>query len=157
MGQRVLRALGFRTGFTHMEWYRKANGEAVFGEIAARPPGARSVDTMNYCFDNDVYAGWAEAVVHGRLLRTLERQYTRQSSSARPRPGRFNASSGSSACSPISGRIASVSIAAGGSAAPQLEADADLRRLRLRSASDLAACCALADRVGRRAAASLLG
>ena len=35
----VLRALGFRTGFTHMEWFRKPDGEAVFGEIAARPPG----------------------------------------------------------------------------------------------------------------------
>src|SRR5690606_30075649 len=38
MGVRVLAALGFRTGFTHMEWYRTASGEAVFGEIAARPP-----------------------------------------------------------------------------------------------------------------------
>ena len=47
MGVQVLAALGFRTGFTHMEWYRKAAGEAVFGEIAARPPGARVVDLMN--------------------------------------------------------------------------------------------------------------
>ncbi len=39
MGRQVLDALGFRTGFTHMEWYRTAAGEAVFGEIAARPPG----------------------------------------------------------------------------------------------------------------------
>ena len=35
----VLAALGFRAGFTHMEWYRKADGEVVFGEIGARPPG----------------------------------------------------------------------------------------------------------------------
>ena len=33
MGGEVLPALGFRTGFTHMEWYRKADGEAVFGEM----------------------------------------------------------------------------------------------------------------------------
>ena len=30
------------TGFTHMEWFLKADGEAVFGEIGARPPGARA-------------------------------------------------------------------------------------------------------------------
>ena len=36
MGEAVLKALGFRTGFTHMEWFRKPSGEAVFGEIAAR-------------------------------------------------------------------------------------------------------------------------
>ena len=55
MGGEVLPALGFRTGFTHMEWYRKADGEAVFGEIGARPPGARVVDLMNYSTDGDVY------------------------------------------------------------------------------------------------------
>ena len=63
----MLAALGFRAGFTHMEWYRMASGEAVFGEIAARPPGARVVDLMNYACDADLYAGWAEAVLHGRL------------------------------------------------------------------------------------------
>ena len=44
MGQQVIDALGFETGFTHMEWYLKADGEVVFGEIGARPPGARVVD-----------------------------------------------------------------------------------------------------------------
>jgi hypothetical protein len=75
MGRQVLAALGFRTGFTHMEWYRTASGEAVFGEIAARPPGARVVDLINYAVDGDTYAGWAEAVLHGRLDRPLEQRY----------------------------------------------------------------------------------
>ena len=61
MGHAVLDSLKFRTGFTHMEWFRKANGEVVFGEIAARPPGARSVDVMNYACDIDLFDGWAEA------------------------------------------------------------------------------------------------
>jgi hypothetical protein len=74
MGADVLAALGFNTGFTHMEWYRKADGEVVFGEIGARPPGARVVDMMNYATDGDVYIGWAEAVVHGRMQQ-LERHY----------------------------------------------------------------------------------
>ncbi len=75
MGGDVLRALRFQTGFTHMEWYRKADGEVVFGEIGARPPGARTVDLMNFATDGDCYVGWAEAVVHGRLSRPLERRY----------------------------------------------------------------------------------
>ncbi len=75
MGADVLSALGFRTGFTHMEWYRKSDGEAVFGEIGARPPGARVVDLMNYATDGDLYVGWAEAVVHGRLSDPLDRRY----------------------------------------------------------------------------------
>jgi len=75
MGVDVLAALGFQTGFTHMEWYRKADGEAVFGEIGARPAGARVVDLMNYSTDGDLYVGWAEAVVHGRLSQPLERRY----------------------------------------------------------------------------------
>jgi hypothetical protein len=75
MGRRVLDALGFRTGFTHMEWFLTSQGEAVFGEIAARPPGARSVDLMNYACDFDAYAAWGEAVCHGRLSQPTERRY----------------------------------------------------------------------------------
>jgi hypothetical protein len=75
MGRRVLKALGFRTGFSHMEWFRKPDGEVVFGEIACRPPGARSVDIMNVASDLDLYTGWAEAVCHGRLSQPLERRY----------------------------------------------------------------------------------
>lgn len=75
LGLGVLKALGFRTGFTHMEWYLKPDGEAVFGEIGARPPGARSVDLMNYACDFDAFTAWAEAVCHGRITQEIERTY----------------------------------------------------------------------------------
>jgi hypothetical protein len=75
MGRQVLRALNFQTGFTHMEWFRKPSGECVFGEIACRPPGARSVDVMNYAGDTDLFAGWAEAVVKGQFTQKVERRY----------------------------------------------------------------------------------
>ncbi len=75
LGRAVLDALGFEAGFTHMEWFRKPDGEAVFGEIAARPPGARTVEVMNYSCDIDVYRGWAEAVCHARLSQPIERRY----------------------------------------------------------------------------------
>jgi ATP-grasp domain len=75
MGQNVLRALGFRDGFTHMEWFRKESGEVVFGEIGARPVGARTVDVMNFANDVDLFQQWAEAVVNGRLSEPIERRY----------------------------------------------------------------------------------
>jgi len=75
MGRAVLKALGFQTGFTHMEWYRTAKGETIFGEIAARPPGARTVDAMNYASDIDLFSGWAEAVLHRRFSTKLDRKY----------------------------------------------------------------------------------
>ncbi|MBS0375651.1 MAG: ATP-grasp domain-containing protein [Proteobacteria bacterium] len=75
MGHAVIRALGFETGFTHMEWYRKADGEVVFGEIGARPPGAHQVDQMNYACDFDVFREWARAVTAGRFDARIERRY----------------------------------------------------------------------------------
>jgi formate-dependent phosphoribosylglycinamide formyltransferase (GAR transformylase) len=75
MGRGVLQALGFQAGFTHMEWYRKADGEVVFGEIGARPPGGRTVDVMNYVTDDDLFRVWAEAVVHGQMSHPLVRRY----------------------------------------------------------------------------------
>jgi len=75
MGRAVIQALGFRTGFTHMEWFRKADGEAVFGEIACRAAGARTTEIMNYSCDVDVWTGWAEAVCHKRWSQPIERKY----------------------------------------------------------------------------------
>ena len=75
LGHDVLKALEFDTGFTHMEWYRKSNGEVVFGEIGARPPGARTVDLMNFNGDIDLFAGYAEAELHGTFSQSQERKY----------------------------------------------------------------------------------
>ena len=75
MGAAVIKALGFQTGFTHMEWYRQPDGEAVFGEIAARPPGANTVDLMNFANDFDIYEGWAEAVTKGTFSLPISRKY----------------------------------------------------------------------------------
>ena len=75
MGEAVIAAMGFTSGFTHMEWYRTASGEVVFGEIGARAPGARLTDLMNVSCDIDLFTGWAEAVCHGRFSQPVERRY----------------------------------------------------------------------------------
>lgn len=66
LGRAVLQALGMGTGLTHMEWFRNPQGEAIFGEVACRPPGANMVDLMNFSDDADLYRAWADAVCWGR-------------------------------------------------------------------------------------------
>ena len=75
MGADVLKAMNPGNAFTHMEWYRKSDGEVVFGEIAARPPGARTVDLMNYVSDIDLYMGYAEAELKGTWSIDVKRKY----------------------------------------------------------------------------------
>jgi len=75
LGRRVLGALGMGDGFTHMEWYRTASGEVVFGEIGCRPGGAHLVDQMNYTCDIDLFREWARAVCWGRFEAPTARTY----------------------------------------------------------------------------------
>jgi hypothetical protein len=75
MGLNVIKALEFDTGFTHMEWYRKADGEVVFGEIGARPPGAHQVDQMKYVCDFDVFREWGNAITQGRISSGIVPKY----------------------------------------------------------------------------------
>jgi biotin carboxylase len=75
LGKRVLGALGMGDGFTHMEWFRKSNGEVVFGEIGCRPGGAHLVDQMNYTCDVDLFREWARAVCWHSFEGSTTRKY----------------------------------------------------------------------------------
>jgi hypothetical protein len=75
LGRRVLVALGFESGFTHMEWFRTSSGEAVFGEIGARSPGGRLTHGMNMTCDADLFTGWAEAICTSRLSQDTTKRY----------------------------------------------------------------------------------
>ena len=75
LGERVLGALGMGDGFTHMEWFRKSNGEVVFGEIGCRPGGAHLVDQMNYTCDIDLFREWARAVCWHTFEAPTQRKY----------------------------------------------------------------------------------
>jgi biotin carboxylase len=75
LGKQVLAALNMGDGFTHMEWFRKSNGEVVFGEIGCRPGGAHLVDQMNYTCDIDLFREWARAVTFGRFEAPTVRKY----------------------------------------------------------------------------------
>jgi biotin carboxylase len=75
LGRAALTALGMHTGFTHLEWYLKPDGEAVFGEVAARSGGGNLVDMMNWANDIDVYREWARAVCWGKFEAEAARRY----------------------------------------------------------------------------------
>ncbi len=76
MGRAVIKGAGFRHRVHHMEWYRKADGEVVFGEIGARPPGAHQVDQMKWACDFDVFRQrQGEAVTGGGIKQQFHRRY----------------------------------------------------------------------------------
>ena len=75
LGRRVLDALGMHDGFTHMEWFLTSSGEAVFGEIGARPGGAHLVDQMNFTCDIDLFREWGRSVCWHAFDAPTERRY----------------------------------------------------------------------------------
>jgi hypothetical protein len=61
----ALRALGLRSGLTHMEWFRRPDGTVAVSEVAARPPGAQITSMLCYAHDFDLYSAWAQLMVDG--------------------------------------------------------------------------------------------
>jgi len=60
----ALRALGLRSGFTHMEWFRRPDGSVAVSEVAARPAGAQITSMLCYVHDFDFYRAWAQLMLH---------------------------------------------------------------------------------------------
>ena len=67
VGAQTLNTLGMKTGLSHMEWFRRADGSIAVSEIAARPPGAQFTTLISYAHDTDFYAAWAELMVFDRF------------------------------------------------------------------------------------------
>jgi hypothetical protein len=61
----ALRALGLRTGLTHMEWFRRPDGSVAVSEVGARPPGAQITSMLCYAHDFDLYRAWAQLMMNG--------------------------------------------------------------------------------------------
>ncbi len=75
VGVAAVKALGLRTGMTHMEWFRRKDGSAVVNEVGARPPGAQFTTVMGYVYDRSLYHAWAQAVIDERVDGPFERKY----------------------------------------------------------------------------------
>lgn len=74
MGHAAIRALGLDDGFTHMEWFQRADGSLAIGEIAQRPPGANISLMTGIVHGVDPYRAWARAVIDGELDAPWERK-----------------------------------------------------------------------------------
>ncbi len=61
----ALRALGLRTGLSHMEWFRRPDGSVAVSEVGARPPGAQITSMLCYAHDFDLYTAWSRLMVDG--------------------------------------------------------------------------------------------
>ncbi|WP_256104052.1 ATP-grasp domain-containing protein [Streptomyces sp. ODS05-4] len=60
-------ALGIRDGATHLEVFRRADGELVFSEIATRLAGGWVGGVLSECLGYEVHEALAHAVVTGRI------------------------------------------------------------------------------------------
>jgi hypothetical protein len=67
VGTQAVTALGLRTGLSHMEWFRRADGSVAVSEVGARPPGAQFMTLMSWAHDADLYAAWAGLAVGDRF------------------------------------------------------------------------------------------
>lgn len=75
VGPAANEALGLRTGFTHMEWFRRKDGSPVVSEIGARPPGAQFTSLMSWAHDRSLYHAWAQMTVENRVDGPFERKF----------------------------------------------------------------------------------
>lgn len=73
-GARALRALGLRTGLTHMEWFRRDDGSVKISEVGARPPGAQFTSLLSYAHEMDFYQAWPQLMID-RAFEPPQRRY----------------------------------------------------------------------------------
>jgi biotin carboxylase len=65
VGVQAVQALGLVTGLCHMEWFQRADGSFVIGEVGARPPGVLIMPLISAAHDIDMIAAWVRLMVHG--------------------------------------------------------------------------------------------
>lgn len=62
-GRKIVEAFDVRERFFHIELFETSDGKVIALEVNMRPPGAWMTDAINYSFDIDIYALWANMVV----------------------------------------------------------------------------------------------
>ena len=75
LGICALTALGFDTGATHMEWFRRDDGSLAIGEIAARPPSSFLDLMTGLAHDTDIFHAWARAAIDDAFDGPYDRCY----------------------------------------------------------------------------------
>jgi biotin carboxylase len=66
-GRRILKAFDVRERFFHIELFQTHKDKRIIAlEVNMRPPGAWITDAINYTYDIDIYAEWANMVVNNQ-------------------------------------------------------------------------------------------
>lgn len=74
-GAAALKALGMKTGLSHLEWFRRADGTVCISEVGCRPPGAKITTMINRAHDFDMYTNWCKLMVFGEWESPGPRKY----------------------------------------------------------------------------------
>jgi formate-dependent phosphoribosylglycinamide formyltransferase (GAR transformylase) len=75
MARGAIEALGLTDGMTHMEWFQRADGSLVIGEIAQRPPGANISTMTGLAHGVDLFRAWNRAVIDSAIDGKWERKF----------------------------------------------------------------------------------
>lgn len=67
VGLRTVKAFNIRARFFHLEYFRTNEGNLIALEVNMRPPGGLTTDMYNYANDIDIYAEYANMIVHNRF------------------------------------------------------------------------------------------
>lgn len=67
LADKTLQALGPEDGWSHMEWFRLADGTIRISEVAMRPPGAQFTTLISRAADFDSIEAWAKLMIEGEF------------------------------------------------------------------------------------------
>jgi hypothetical protein len=75
IGLRTVKAFNIRARFFHLEYFRTKDGRIIALEVNMRPPGGLTTDMYNYANNFDIYAEYANMIVHNRFDARVTRPY----------------------------------------------------------------------------------
>lgn len=74
-GRKIVRAFDLKERFFHIELFERKDGRILALEVNIRPPGGYMTDAINYTYDIDIYAEWANMVVNNKVSGGFEGKY----------------------------------------------------------------------------------
>jgi hypothetical protein len=75
VGLQTVKTFNVSGRFFHFEYFRTPDNRLVALEVNMRPPGGLTTDMFNYANDIDIYAGWANLMVNGKINIETSRPY----------------------------------------------------------------------------------
>ena len=74
-GRRIVKAFDLKERFFHIELFEHKDGRLLALEVNIRPPGGYMTDAINYSYDIDIYAEWANMVVNNCVSGDFKGKY----------------------------------------------------------------------------------